>query len=157
MCPRLNACSRFSSLDEQLQGFAASLTRLELLPTTTWAWELFDGMPRLRSLSTGCGWELAEHRRIDLTELRLAFQLDVEMDLSALTHLRVRLPAILKDVQGPSGRCIFLYGQELKSLSSNSSIQTTFTQSLQPMPCAMATAVESCELYCIWWQQIHMR
>ena len=126
MYPRLNACSRLSSLDAQLQGLAASLTRLELLPTTTWAWELFDGMPRLRSLSTGCGWELAEHRRMDLTELRLAFQLDVEMDLSAMSHLRVRHPAILKDVQGPSCRCIFLYGQELKSLSFKSSIQSVF-------------------------------
>ena len=86
----------------QLLERAPCLTRLELLPTTTWAWEHLGAMPRLRSLSTGCGWEQAcQHESLsNLTELRLAFQTDVAMDLSALTRLRVRFSGFRPEFWG---------------------------------------------------------
>lgn len=93
---QLGVISRRCSRGAQLQGFADSLTRLELLPTRTWVWELLGCMPHLRSLSTGCDSDVAEvcQSLSNLTELRLAFRMDIDVDLSPLTCLRVRFSAL---------------------------------------------------------------
>ena len=77
----------------QLQNLAGSLTRLELLPSTTWVWNMLPSMPRLRSLATGCGREDSDLQSSlsNLTELRLAIYFDMKMDLSQLTWLKVLL------------------------------------------------------------------
>ena len=77
----------------QLQNLAGSLTRLELLPSTTWVWNMLPSMPRLRSLATGCGREDSDLQSSlsNLTELRLAIYFDMKIDLSQLTRLKVLL------------------------------------------------------------------
>ena len=75
----------------QLQNLAGSLTRLELLSSTTWVWDMLPSMPRLRSLATGCGREEPDLQSSlsNLTELRLALYYDMVTDLSQLTRLKV--------------------------------------------------------------------
>ena len=79
--------------DMQLQNLAPGLTRLELLPTTTSEWDLLPSLTKLRSLASGCGCGLRGpqlHSSLStLTQLQLAFEHDVDSDLSCLTQLKV--------------------------------------------------------------------
>ena len=80
--------------DMQLQNLAPGLTRLELLLTTTSEWEILPSLTKLRSLAGGCDREGPQlHSSLSkltkLTKLQLAFENDVESDLSCLTQLKV--------------------------------------------------------------------